>query len=84
MSADAVERGGAERYQHEIARVRGDARNDAQQHDDVRQRRFGGDGDELAYQRPDQPGHLGEADADHHDQDDPHRGEAHEVPDERR
>ena len=42
-----------------------------------------GDRDELADQRPDQPGRLGQADADHHHEDDRHRGEVAEVVDER-
>ena len=42
------------------------------------------DRDELADQRPDQPGRLGQADADHHHEDDRHRREVAEVVDERR
>ena len=43
-----------------------------------------GDRDELADQRPDQPGRLGQADADHHHEDDRDRREVAEVVDERR
>ena len=40
--------------------------------------------DELPDQRPDQSGGLGEADADHHDEDDRDGGEVAETGDERR
>ena len=49
-----------------------------------RQRASRRDADELADQRADQPGRLGQADADHHHQDDRHRREVAEVGDERR
>ena len=44
----------------------------------------GRDADELADQRGDQPGRLGQADADHRHEDDRHRREVAEVGDERR
>ena len=37
MTADAQERDGPEGYQHQVAGVGGDAREDAEQHDDERQ-----------------------------------------------
>ncbi len=37
----------------------------------------------LRIRAPIRPEHLGDPDADHHDQDDSHRREAHEVADER-
>ena len=84
MPADAQEGRGPERDEHEIAGVGGDARDDAEEHDDVGERRGRRRRDELADQCRDEAGALRDAHADHHDEDDPHRGEAHEVGHERR
>ncbi len=83
VAPDALERGGAQGYQHEIPGIRGNAREDPDEDDDRRQQRLRRDGDELADERADQPRGLGETDADHHHEDDRHRGEVAEVRDER-
>ena len=84
VTADAFERSRAQGYQHEVPRIRGNAREDADEDEDRRQHRFRRDLDELPDQRPDQSGGLGEADADHHDEDDRDGSEVAEVGDERR
>ena len=67
-----------------VAGVRRDARDDADEHDDVGQRSRRRDRHQLADQRPDEPRVLGHADADHRDQDHPDGCEPQEVGDERR
>ena len=84
MPPDGHERRGAEWYEHEIAGVGSDARDDAEEHDDVGERTLRRRRHELADERGDETRALRDADADHDDEDDPHRGEAHEVRDERR
>ena len=68
-----------------VAGVRGDGGEDAEEDDDVGER--GGDVygvTSLRISGAISPETLGYPDADHDDQDDPHRGEPHEVADERR
>jgi hypothetical protein len=83
IAPDALERDRPERDQHEVAGIGGDARDHAEQDDDEGQRAARGHGDEPPDQRPDEPGRLGQPDADHHHQDDRHRREVAEVVDER-
>src|SRR5262249_25822283 len=78
------ERGRAQRDEHEVPRVRGDTRDDPEQHDDEGQRALRRDADQPAYQRGYQPGRLRETDADHHDEHDRDGREVPEVVDERR
>ena len=73
-----------ERDQDQIAGIRRDAREDADEGQDVGQRPARRDDDELADQRRDQAGLLGDAGADHRGDHQPDRGEAHEVRDQRR
>ncbi len=79
IAADAVERSCAERDQHQVAGVRGDARDHAEADDEVGQCARRGDGDQLADQRGNEPRHLRNPHTDHHDEDDPHGREGHEV-----
>ena len=79
MPAEAVEGGAAERHQHQVAGVGGDRRDDAEHHDDEGEDRLRRDLDDLAHQRGDQAGFLGDADADHRHDDDADRAEVHEV-----
>ena len=67
MPADAEERRAGQRNQHQIAGIRGDARQDAHERQDVRQRPARRDDHQLANQRLDQARFLGHADADHGD-----------------
>src|SRR5689334_11619331 len=73
MPADTAERGRAERDENEVAGVGGDAREHAEPDDDERQHGLGRDGHEPSDERADQPGRLGQANADHHDEDDRER-----------
>ena len=79
VPAEAVEGGGAERHQHEVAGVGGDRGDDAEHHDDEGEDRARRDLDDLAHERGDQAQLLGDADADHRDDDHADRAEAEEV-----
>ena len=67
MAADAEEGGARQRNQHQVAGVRRDARQDADERQDVGQRIGRRDQHQLADQRLDQAGLLGHADAHHGD-----------------
>ena len=80
-----LEKGDAgERDQHQIAGIGGDAREDADEGQDVGQRPGRRDEHELADQRVDEARFLGDAGADHRHDHQADGGEAHEVRDQRR
>ena len=81
MAADAEEGDARQRNQDQIAGIRRDARHDADERQDVGQRPARRHDDQLADQRLHQAGFLGHAGADHGDDHEPDRGEAHEVRD---
>ncbi|MGX1400493.1 hypothetical protein AB7M70_009902 [Bradyrhizobium japonicum] len=79
MPANAQEGGAGQRDQHHIAGVCGNAGQDADERDDVNECPTRRDGHEFSDQRVDQAGFLGDADAHHGDDQQPNRGETHEV-----
>ncbi len=83
MAAQAQEGGRAQRDQHQVAGVGGDARQHAHRHDDEGDRPARRHDDDLADQRVDQAGLFRQTHAHHGDQDHADRGEAQEVSDRR-
>src|SRR5690606_36191607 len=81
---EAEERGRGERNQHEVAGIRSDARDDPDEYQDIGHRLARRDQHELVDQRADQPRLLGDADAEHRDDDHADRREAHEILDDAR
>ena len=79
MTPNAEEGRACQRNQDQVTGIRGDARQDADEHQDVAERPPRRDGHQLSNQRVDQARLLGHADAQHGDDDQPHGREAHEA-----
>ena len=79
VSVDGEESGARQGNENQIARVRGDARENSDKRQYVCQRPCGGDGDQLSDQRIDQAGLLRNADPDHGDDQEPDGAETEKV-----
>ena len=79
VAAHAEVRGRTERNEDQVTGVGRDARHDADEHEDVGEGPGRRDEHQLADERRDETRGLGHTDAQHGDDDDADRGEAHEV-----